>query len=261
MLIGARNAAWGGKRGLSAKDYVQDGLIAMWDGIENAGWGKHSDNPTMWTDLTGNGYDLVGNADGSVVFNPNCVSFEGGGVEKTLYHLAPGMSQSSHIGVGSIVRTAEGCFRGIETISGSGNTGANMIGIATDPYWDCSVGTIINARIIVDAGGSGGWKARWVGNGGSNNYFVNGDIHCVSISNESRYTEPNVLLEGIIDYKVPLNPSTLCGSSIMIGRVYTDIIMGHYSKCDIFNYRLYDRMLSLEEKKHNCAIDKARFGS
>ena len=38
----------------TAKDYIQDGLVAMWDGIENAGWGVHNPNATVWTDLTGN---------------------------------------------------------------------------------------------------------------------------------------------------------------------------------------------------------------
>jgi hypothetical protein len=28
----------------TAKDYVQDGLVAMWDGIENAGWGVHDES-------------------------------------------------------------------------------------------------------------------------------------------------------------------------------------------------------------------------
>ena len=31
----------------TARDYVQNGLVAMWDGIENAGWGQHSDSPIM----------------------------------------------------------------------------------------------------------------------------------------------------------------------------------------------------------------------
>lgn len=35
----------------TARDYVQDGLIAMWDGIENAGWGVHDPNATTWKDL------------------------------------------------------------------------------------------------------------------------------------------------------------------------------------------------------------------
>lgn len=34
-----------------AKDYVQDGLVAMWDGIENAGWGVHDESATYWADL------------------------------------------------------------------------------------------------------------------------------------------------------------------------------------------------------------------
>lgn len=35
----------------TARDYVQNGLIAMWDGIENAGWGTHDPNATVWKDL------------------------------------------------------------------------------------------------------------------------------------------------------------------------------------------------------------------
>lgn len=49
----------------TAKDYVQDGLVAMWDGIENAGWGVHDPSATTWKDLSGNGHDLIN--DGAVV--------------------------------------------------------------------------------------------------------------------------------------------------------------------------------------------------
>ena len=38
----------------SAKDYVQNGLVAMWDGIENAGYGVHDQSATTWKDLIGN---------------------------------------------------------------------------------------------------------------------------------------------------------------------------------------------------------------
>lgn len=59
MLINLRNALVGGKRKPTAKDYVQDGLIALWDGIENAGWGAHDASATTWKDLSGNNNDLV----------------------------------------------------------------------------------------------------------------------------------------------------------------------------------------------------------
>ena len=55
MLIAARNSflMGGGSSTPTARDYVQDGLIAMWDGIENAGWGVHDASATTWADLVG----------------------------------------------------------------------------------------------------------------------------------------------------------------------------------------------------------------
>ena len=50
-LLGSRDVSDGGS--FTAKDYVQDGLVAMWDGIENAGWGVHDASATMWKDLVG----------------------------------------------------------------------------------------------------------------------------------------------------------------------------------------------------------------
>ena len=54
-MLSARKeiVAGGGDEPLSAKSYVQDGLVAMWDGIENAGWGHHDANATVWKDLIG----------------------------------------------------------------------------------------------------------------------------------------------------------------------------------------------------------------
>ena len=38
---------------LTAAHYVQDGLVACWDGIENAGAGVHADSLSQWVDLVG----------------------------------------------------------------------------------------------------------------------------------------------------------------------------------------------------------------
>lgn len=35
----------------TAKDYVQNGLVFMWDGIENVNYGEHSDETMLWIDL------------------------------------------------------------------------------------------------------------------------------------------------------------------------------------------------------------------
>lgn len=37
----------------TARSYVQDGLVALFDGIENAGWGVHDPSATTWVNLAG----------------------------------------------------------------------------------------------------------------------------------------------------------------------------------------------------------------
>jgi hypothetical protein len=59
MLINLRNALMAGKRKPTAKDYVQSGLVAMWDGIENAGYGIHNASATTWKNLASNSFDAT----------------------------------------------------------------------------------------------------------------------------------------------------------------------------------------------------------
>ena len=47
---------------LTSRSYVHDGLVAQYDGIDNAGYGIHSDSTNRWVDLTGNGNDGTVNA-------------------------------------------------------------------------------------------------------------------------------------------------------------------------------------------------------
>lgn len=60
-MIAARQIAFGkgASKGISAKSYVQDGLVAMWDGIENAGWGVHDESAMTWVDLSPSGCDMT----------------------------------------------------------------------------------------------------------------------------------------------------------------------------------------------------------
>ena len=41
------------KKQSTASLYVRDGLVACWDGIENAGRGRHDDMPSTWVDIIG----------------------------------------------------------------------------------------------------------------------------------------------------------------------------------------------------------------
>ena len=53
--------------------YVQDGLVACWDGIENAGAGVHEDNATVWKDLVAGREFTLNN----VTVDANCMTFAG----------------------------------------------------------------------------------------------------------------------------------------------------------------------------------------
>ena len=52
-MIAARQIAFGrgAAKGISAKDYVQDGLVAMWDGIENGGYKNSDTSSRTWLDV------------------------------------------------------------------------------------------------------------------------------------------------------------------------------------------------------------------
>ena len=65
MMLGARSGAWA-KSGYTAKDYVQDGLVAMYDLKENAGFGVYDESATKWTNLA-NG---IPESDSGFIFTP-----------------------------------------------------------------------------------------------------------------------------------------------------------------------------------------------
>ena len=50
------STAWAS--GYTSASYVQDGLIAQWDGIDNVGTGTHDPTATTWKDLKGTN-DLI----------------------------------------------------------------------------------------------------------------------------------------------------------------------------------------------------------
>ena len=77
--LGARIVAWHGGMP-TALDYVQDSLVAMWYGIENAGWGVHDYDDSYWVNLT---TGIRCSCQGVVKYR-NYASFGADGVESIL---------------------------------------------------------------------------------------------------------------------------------------------------------------------------------
>ena len=53
----------GGSAMPTASDYIQEGLIALWDGIENVDWGVHDDGAKSWVNLVnGDSFSIKANS-------------------------------------------------------------------------------------------------------------------------------------------------------------------------------------------------------
>lgn len=59
-------------------EYVTDGLVARWDGIDNAGTGTHNPNATIWKDLAGNLDLTLGGSSGWAGGNAFKINARGG---------------------------------------------------------------------------------------------------------------------------------------------------------------------------------------
>ena len=250
MLIAARTGVWT-KSGYTAKDYVQDGLIAMWDGIENAGWGVHDPNATVWKDLVG-GYDLT--VPPSLAWMDSCLSFDG---QYSAYNL-----EIPHSKIG-IVWTCE-CvyvikeqgtnYKGL--FGGRLNTGGGgWLQVYGLNYW-----TNMN----------GGWS---MGNGASNDITISGNPSLANliILNKTNYLvlgqkndkELIAGTDGVISVEKQITRVVdTTHKGFMLGRGYEhplDLSQQRSLKSDIHTFRLYNRTLSASEIAANYEIDKARF--
>lgn len=274
-MIAARQIAFGrgaGSRGPTAKDYIQDGLVAMWDGIENAGWGTHDPSATVWKDLV-NGVELQLCPQASFSDNALVISATEEDVS-TAYITIPNATM-----VPIIVAAM-----------GSGRT----------PY-QCTVQTsfiasnaVMNGGVIVfDSNGGGGGvginngniqyaysaapvkvKVGEVGDdltvthaftldvGESAEEITNNRIYC----NGTEFIDANHTFPST-DYRYGRVLTRPCGvaASTFNGFINCDKYMpnnkgGICLDSTMRQIRIYSRALTAEEIAHNYSIDKARFG-
>ena len=239
MLIGMRNAMLSGSGKLSAKSYVQDGLIAMWDGIENAGWGKHVDGSANWIDLIheytinktvgGHPFKILGNAficTGSRVANNEAITSVDAAFFSSFNNSADYTFEALQ---GDVVDSSYGSITA--TIGNSTNVFSRgfVLGNSTKAYIRTSHGTSWPSPECILTPGPGVWfKTTTVVNNGRIRGFVNG--------NELGYPTP------------PPEAAEVAADRIWISRANAYKML-----------RLYSRALTAAEIAANYAVDAARF--
>lgn len=212
--------------GLSPARYVRSGLVAMWDGIDNAGLGVHDDKTDTWVDIVG-GMNLSKRGNGTIKVKPMCMSFNG-----TYCFYA---SKS----LGSICT--------METVVDA----KTQIGSA-DP-------------VLVQLNGTSEYKVHvnanqltlgisYVGSMGQRFGYINTGVKAVSWVFE-KSPQLGYLFGTQIGTWNQNKPQT--ATSIGIGAANSSMFRPGVG--DIYCVRLYNRALTDAEIAHNYSIDKARF--
>lgn len=216
--------------------YVMDGLILHYDGINNTGDG-HSDNTTIWKDLSGNGNDAILN---NIRFNDdNSLS----AIDNTSYAVRkvniPGSNtieivaqyDSTDIGYLYALEQDDNRYFYLWNYSNSGNTMSYRY--VNNGTWDVHDNitdetSITNKKLFITISFNASTKNAII--------YVNGQYHkTVSIPKYENVNNTRLRLFNEVTGEKPL----------IGGRIYT--------------VRVYDRILTTDEIQENYEIDKNRY--
>lgn len=247
MMVGARTGAWAKAGGgvPTARDYVQDGLVAMWDGIENAGWGVHDPNAMVWKDLSENGWDFSLNPNmnrasfGDKYFDMKQVSSNGNDVWAAY-------TNKGYIGNG--YSCLEIVYYPYNSVMDIFNPGGGVTMENPDYGFYASLSFI---QFGTERG-----KDRW-------RYAFDSSVNKPYCAACNIYTSPTIKHIGFVN-GVEVNRTDSNATSGYYRGLYTSI-GGRYPYTDwgasgrIYALRLHNRFLTAAEIAANYAIDKARF--
>jgi hypothetical protein len=245
----------GGKRAPTARDYIQSGLVAMWDGIENAGWGVHDASATVWKDLVGSRNATLRRAS------------NGWGSDHLKTRALTGGSQST---------ISAATFSGIDFSPG----------ITLELVYKITTPQNSNGEALVFVGGYSRFAISNISGGSAGKIFiVSSPDTRISVVMDDPDTDANLVDLGVVH---PV--SIVCGQSnsidgwavfhcgrgqpvyvrggplgaqengtgSLVGRLISNTAPDNATG-ELYCVRLYSRALTADEIAHNYAIDKKRF--
>lgn len=208
----------------TASDYIQDGLIAMWDGIENIGHGEHDNNTDIWIDLVG-GKELILNG---ATASEDHIRFMLG---SSAYSNSTGLSTSN-------TQHGEIC---IDVQSPPVNRQYMQFAKSSYRIFANAYSNRGGISLCTAALGHGAWPS---GKHTMSVYWPSNELHVDSILRETVTSSDTWSIR---------SKDTIIGDVNM-----TSTPMGFDGK--VYCIRIYNRALSEEEISYNYNIDKVRFG-
>lgn len=242
--------------------YITDGLVAMWDGIWNAGWGVHSAFPDKWVDLTGNGNDAYPSED-PLMFDDDSLVYTG--------------------------RTDVCCWS-VNTLSDAMKTLASRTGKFYTVQFrvDITSGSN-NAEVCSMPGANGSVEAFSIRLASGSVYIIGGVYNQHSLSNyrsnSYSYSCADLTENGVKQFmwigyrgeiaslKAPFEKFSNSGKVEQVSvspKVFAEpLTFGYNGRTanknpwtgKLHNIRFYDRELTDDEVKYNFDVDLERFGT
>lgn len=215
-------------KSITTAEYAQNGLVALWDGIDNLADGQHHDDATVWKDKVA-GYEFALN---NVGIGKSFLEFDG----STSY----GEMTSAASAFPSGAKTVEIVIKLDSEGDGIALHGPSGSGVTFGPYKNGSAYTILlsNAKSDITYASPGV-----------------AEINTFSTVYNASSAPVGLNLNG-----------TAVGSSTKeyYGRPDTSAWLGcrtkaTYFPCKIYAIRVYNRVLDADEIAQNAAIDRARF--
>ena len=220
----------GAKKMPTARDYVQDGLLAMWDGIENAGWGSRAESSDSWTELITSKKCGKRSGDDNIEVLDDGFRFVNGGF-------------NTGISLGNIV-----AIEAVLKIDNEQNSGPLL----------CSLRAGIQLVLVKNSDGVQYVPLTYTEASHKKAVVTVGEKFAISIAREIGFTNG-------IDSTVVDNTVSGWGFNYSTGTIayyqptnFVDTFTNFVG--DIHSLRCYSRKLTYDEITANYAIDKARFG-
>ena len=232
----------------TARSYVQSGLIAQWDGIDNAGTGTHDPSATTWKELKG---DLATTATALTFRDGKSAYFNGASSSGTLLS---GNFPAALEAISNGTFTAELYFKPLAYKQYAGifhfgvkNT-ERYFSLSSDKHASGGTDSVIGAFQYKRSS----WEAANCQSGAIASLnechhvdcMANGDSHTIVLDGKTISTHAAGTL---VKYST---------TKFQIGK-YTE--SNPLQKMDLFAIRLYSRVLTADEIAWNAAIDKIRF--
>ena len=233
---------------ISAKSYVQDGLVALFDGIENVDWGVHDNNATIWMNLAnGQTANMIGTIPNDYEWTEiACVrkQLNRGRIEVDLTSTMLESCRNAKFSVEIVTSTplfqsdwaiqalnicenpsSDAFNKGILGVTRGDNAISNSQLMYTCKYYHSWMSVVLSQRDML-----------------------------ASIAIVFDENQMHGYLDGTLFKSAPCTPISSIDAVVLRSGSSSYAFRGHYH-C----IRIYNRTLSEKEIKHNSEIDKVRF--